>query len=199
MLPLPITNETTQHTHLEGAICFPASCRCIKASFALSPPFDFLPHSTTTHHRRQHVPTPSNEQHHDGRLPSREDQHGHEPKGTLCLYVKYRMQILTSFTDTATAQMQAIFGPGCQLQASRGKFDVLQCKLGDTFVAHAIVYPQGSNGNSRHYPSWQCLLTGKSTEGVVNALENLWIQLQGEIGGPIKSEFGCTTYTLHVY
>ena len=108
--------------------------------------------------------------------------------------MKYRMQILTSFTDTATAQMQAIFGPGCQLQASRGKFDVLQCKLGDTFVAHAIVYPQGSNGNSRHYPSWQCLLTGKSTEGVVNALENLWIQLQGQIGEPIKSEFGCTTY-----
>jgi hypothetical protein len=56
-----------------------------------------------------------------------------------------------------------------------GEFDVIHLKDGGSYVARAIMY-LNDDPDSRiiRYERWIMLLDGRSTEGVLNALEDLW-------------------------
>jgi hypothetical protein len=56
-----------------------------------------------------------------------------------------------------------------------GEFDVIHLKDGGSYVARAVMYPKEGRLSGRiRYESWIMFLDGRSTEGVLNALEDLW-------------------------
>jgi hypothetical protein len=90
----------------------------------------------------------------------------------LCI-CRYNIRILITFANAVTAQAQAIY----RLEFPyTGRYDILQCSRSGTFVAHVIIYSEEDTGKV-----WKCLSTGQSATCVVNALENLWTELQIEI------------------
>lgn len=78
-----------------------------------------------------------------------------------------------TFTNAVTARAQAIYRPEYPYSI---RYDILQCIYSDTFVANIIIYQEERVGHL-----WKCLLTGRSTKSVVNALEDLWNKLQEKI------------------
>lgn len=65
------------------------------------------------------------------------------------------------------------------------KFDVVQFRNGDKFVARAIGYLSASVGV--HDPkAWVYLVEGSSTVDVINALEDLWNELYTSVDQEFK-------------
>ncbi|KAF9696195.1 hypothetical protein EKO04_005978 [Ascochyta lentis] len=79
-----------------------------------------------------------------------------------------------------------------------GKLDILHLKDGTTFVAQVIAYAGGFSGAHHVHTRWTSLIRGSSEDGVINALEDLWNKLQGEITDEFKTmRFGQRTTEWH--
>jgi hypothetical protein len=84
-------------------------------------------------------------------------------------------------TQPETAQVQAIYGPS-KAGHMHTSFDVVILEKDSVFHAKAIMYksvPCVNNDVSsfNKFKCWTPLVTGASTEGFCNALEDLWKNL----------------------
>ncbi|KAF3043362.1 hypothetical protein E8E12_000365 [Didymella heteroderae] len=59
--------------------------------------------------------------------------------------------------DMVVSQVEACYGPS---RSYFGKFDVLQLKIGDTFVAYAVGFSKSNNIGLHDHKTWAYLLGG---------------------------------------
>ncbi|XPS75030.1 hypothetical protein M3J09_007141 [Ascochyta lentis] len=106
-----------------------------------------------------------------------------------------KINMIKNLQDMIVSQLHAIYGPG---NNQIGKLDILHLKDGTTFVAQVIAYAGGFSGAHHVHTRWTSLIRGSSEDGVINALEDLWNKLQGEITDEFKTmRFGQRTTEWH--
>ena len=77
-------------------------------------------------------------------------------------------------TDHSTAQLEAVYGPG---HPPCTKYDVMILKQGHKYYARGIWYPGFPEAN-QYNPNWVMLDVGFSVLGILEAVEDLWNEIQ---------------------
>jgi hypothetical protein len=80
-----------------------------------------------------------------------------------------------------------MFGPGNE---NLGKFDVMHFKDGNVFVVRAIVYNQVFQGAISH-SKWTMIHDGRSSTGVLDALEHLWTVTHNDNSAFLNRKISC--------
>ncbi|KAF2833012.1 hypothetical protein CC86DRAFT_399669 [Ophiobolus disseminans] len=97
-------------------------------------------------------------------------------------FPREKINATANLKDMIISQMQATFGPVNECENSDNtytKFDVIIQKFNSVFVARGIVYLKPAKGVALNdHRRWRLLREARSEDGVMNAMENLWNQMQ---------------------